>query len=54
MRHKQADEHKLLYYFIKVILNTILRKENIGQIHHKHKIRKLFNCDTTKALEQEL
>ena len=39
MRHKQTDEHKLSYFSLKAILNTILKGENIGQIYHKHKIR---------------
>ena len=38
MRHKQTDEHKLSYFSLKAILNTILRMENIGQIYHNHKI----------------
>ena len=33
MRHK----HKLSYFSLKAILNTILRMENIGQIYHKSK-----------------
>ena len=38
MRHKRTDEHKLSYFSLKAILNTILRMENIGQIYHNHKI----------------
>ena len=53
MPHKQTDEHKLSYFSLKAILNTILRMENIGQIYHKHKIREILNCVMTKALEQD-
>ena len=47
--NKQTDEHKLSYFSLKTILNTILTMENIGQIYHKHKIHKILKCDTTKA-----
>ena len=47
------DEHKLSYFLLKAILNTILRIENIGQIYHKHTIHKMLHCDLTKALEQD-
>ena len=47
------DKHKLLYFLLKAILNTILRMENIGQIYHKHKIREMLNCDMANALEQD-
>ena len=53
MRHKQTDEHKLSYFSLKAILNTILKGENIEQIYHKHKIREKLNCDMTKAQEQD-
>ena len=53
MRHKPTDEHKLSYSWLKDILNTILRMENIGQIYHKHKIREILNWGMTKALEQD-
>ena len=46
MRHKQTDDHKLSYFLLKAILNTILRMENIGQIYHKHKI-----CERLKVSE---
>ena len=48
MRYKQTDEHKLSHFTLKAILNTILKRENIGQIYHKHKIREKLNCDMTK------
>ena len=54
MRHKQTDKHKLLYFSLKAILNTIFRMENIGQMYHEHKIREIHNCDMTKTLEQDL
>ena len=53
MRHKQTDEHKLSYFSSKAIFKTTLRMKNIGQIYHKHKIRKILNSDMTKALEQD-
>ena len=53
MRHKQTDEHRLSYFWLKAILNTILRMENIGQMYHKHKIREILNCSMTKALKQD-
>ena len=53
MRRKQTDEHKLLYFSLKTLLNIVLRMENIGQIYHKYKIRKILSCDMTKAPEQE-
>ena len=52
MRHKQTEEHKLSYFSSKAIFKTVLRMENKGQICHKHKIREIFNCDMTKASEQ--
>ena len=52
MRHKQMYEHKLSYISLKLILNIILRLENVGQIYLKHKIRETLNCDMNKALEQ--
>ena len=52
MRHKQTDEHKLSYFSLKAILNTILTTGNIGQICNKHKIHEILTCDMTKALEQ--
>ena len=54
MRHKQTDEYKFSHFSLKVILKTILRMENIGQIYHKHKIREILNCDMSKVLEQDL
>ena len=53
MHHKQMDEHELLGFSLKAILNTTLRMENIEQIYHKHKMREMLNCDMTKALEQD-
>ena len=52
MRHKQMYEHKLSNISLKLILNIILRLENVGQIYLKHKNRETLNCDMTKALEQ--
>ena len=49
MRHKQTDEHKLSYFSLKAILNTILRMENIEQIYHKHKIREIFEVRDQNA-----
>ena len=40
-------------FLLKTILNIILRMENIRQISHKHTIREMYNCDMTKALEQD-
>ena len=34
-------------------MNTILRMENLGQIYHKHNVRKILNRDMAKALEQD-
>ena len=53
MRHKQTDEHKLSYFWLKATLNTIFRVKNIGQIYHKHKICEILNCGMTKALKQD-
>ena len=41
MRLKQRDEQKLSYFSLKIVLNTILKIANIGQIYHKHTIREL-------------
>ena len=49
MRHKQTDEHKLSYFSLKAILNTILRMENIEHIYHKHKIREIFEVRDQNA-----
>ena len=49
MRHKQTDEHKLSYFSLKAILNTILRMENIEQIYQKHKIREIFEIRDQSA-----
>ena len=51
MRHKQTDEHKMVLFPLKAILNTILRMENIRQVDHKHKTREILNCDMTKPLK---
>ena len=53
MRHKQTEEHKLLYFSSEPIFKTTLRMENIEQIYHKHKIREIINSDMTRALEQD-
>ena len=53
MRHRNTDEHKLLYFSAKDTWKTILRMENIGQMYDKQKIREILNCDMTKALEQK-
>ena len=53
MHHKQMDEHELLSFSLKAILNTTLRMENIEQIYQKHKMREMLTCDMTKALEQD-
>ena len=53
MRHKQTDEHKPSYSSLMVILTTILRIENIGEIYHKPKICEILNCDMTKELEPD-
>ena len=53
MRHKQTDEHKLSYSYLKALLKTNLKLENIGQIYRKHKISEILNCDMTKELEQD-
>ena len=42
-----------IIYYLKSILNTILRKENIGEIYRKYKVREIINCDMTKALDQD-
>ena len=51
MGNKQTEE--LSYFSSKAVFRTILRMENIGQIYHEHKIRKILNCDMTKVLEQD-
>ena len=53
MRHKLADEHKLSYFSLKAILNTILRMENKGQIYCKRKIREILNCDMDKGARRK-
>ena len=53
MRHKQTDEHKLWYFWLKAILNTILRMENTGQIYRKHKIHVGFMLIHDEAMLKE-